>query len=103
MALPAPRSGVQPQTGDHQGMPATNAVFGLSLVVSQASSPAQAMRLVTTAVPSVAPGHAAVAWHPSTSGDYFQRAPEEDAPTLARLTGPGLARRPATGSAGPSR
>ena len=89
MVLPAPRSGAQPQTGDHQRVPETNAVFGLSLVVSQASSPAQAMRLVTTAVPSVAPGHTAVAWHPSTSGDYFQRAPADAAAALAQLTAPG--------------
>jgi PAS domain S-box-containing protein len=89
VVVPAPRSGLQPQPGDHQLLPETNAVFGLSLVVSQASSPGQAMRLVTTAVPSVAPGHTAVAWHPSTSGDYYQRAPEEAAAALARLTGPG--------------
>jgi PAS domain S-box-containing protein len=89
VVLPAPRSGRQPQSGDHQRLPETNAVFGLSLVVSQASSPGQAMRLVTTAVPSVAPGHTAVAWHPSTSGDYYQRAPEQAATALGRLTGPG--------------
>ncbi len=64
-----------------------NAVFGLSLVLAQASSPAQAMRLVTTAVPAIAPGHTAVAWHPSASGDYYQQAPESARDALARLAG----------------
>jgi PAS domain S-box-containing protein len=66
-----------------------NAVFGLLLILSQAASPAGAVRLVTTAVPSIAAGHTAVAWHPSTSGDYFQQAPGPLGPVLARLTGPG--------------
>ena len=64
-----------------------NAVFGLSLVLAQASSPAQAVRLVTTAVPSVAPGHTAMAWHPSASGDYYQQAPAGARDVLARLAG----------------
>ena len=66
-----------------------NAVFGLSLVLTQASSPSQAMRLLTTAVPSIAPGHTAAAWHPSASGPYYQRAPEEALSALTRLIGPG--------------
>jgi PAS domain S-box-containing protein len=66
-----------------------NAVFGLLLILSQAASPAGAMRLVTTAVPSIAAGHTAVAWHPSRSGDYYQRAPDQVGPALASLTGPG--------------
>jgi PAS domain S-box-containing protein len=66
-----------------------NAVFGLSLVLTQASSPAQAMRLVTTAVPSIVPGHTAMAWHPSASGDYYQQAPAGAGGTLAGLIGPG--------------
>jgi PAS domain S-box-containing protein len=63
-----------------------NAVFGLSLVLAQASSPAQAVRLVTTAVPAIAPGHTAMAWHPSASGDYYQQAPGSARDVLARLT-----------------
>ena len=66
-----------------------NAVFGLLLVLTQASTPARAMHLVTTAVPSIAPGHTAVAWHPSRSGDYYQQAPDQAAGALAQLTGPG--------------
>jgi PAS domain S-box-containing protein len=66
-----------------------NAVFGLSLVLTQASSAAQAMRLLTTAVPSIAPGHTAAAWHPSASGRYFERAPEQAASALSGLIGPG--------------
>src|ERR1700749_2486032 len=65
------------------------AVFGLLLILSQAATPAGAMRLVTTAVPAIAPGHTAVAWHPSRSGDYFQQAPGHLGPALARLTAPG--------------
>jgi PAS domain S-box-containing protein len=66
-----------------------NAVFGLSLVLTQASSPSQAMRLLTTAVPSIAPGHTAAAWHPSTSGLYYERAPEQALSAMTRLIGPG--------------
>jgi signal transduction histidine kinase len=67
----------------------SNAVFGLLLTLTRAPSPARAMRLVTTAVPSIAPGHTAVAWHPSTSGGYYERAPQPAGRALARLTGPG--------------
>jgi PAS domain S-box-containing protein len=64
-----------------------NSVLSLSLILAQTSSPAQAMRLVTTAVPSIAPAHSAVAWHPSRSGDYYQQAPPAAAGLLAGLTG----------------
>jgi PAS domain S-box-containing protein len=64
-----------------------NAVLSLSLILAQASSPAQAMRLVATAVPSIAPAHRAAAWHPSRPGDYYEQAPESVAGQLAGLTG----------------
>ena len=64
-----------------------NSVLSLSLILAQTSTPAQAMRLVTTAVPSIAASHSAVAWHPSRSGDYFERAPENVSRLLAGLTG----------------
>jgi len=64
-----------------------NSVFSLSLILAQASSPAQAIRLVTTAVPSIAPSHNAVAWHPSKSGEYYEQAPESFGGLLAGLTG----------------
>jgi PAS domain S-box-containing protein len=64
-----------------------NSVLSLSLILAQMTSPAQAMRLVTTAVPSIAASHSAVAWHPSRSGDYFERAPEDVGRLLAGLTG----------------
>lgn len=64
-----------------------NSVLSLSLILAQASSPAQAMRLVTTAVPSIAAAHSAVAWHPSRPGDYFERAPQDVGNLLAGLTG----------------
>src|ERR1700722_18163525 len=64
-----------------------NAVLSLSLILAQASTPAQAMRLVTTAIPSIAAAHTAVAWHPSQSGDYYQQAPEDVGAILAGLSG----------------
>ena len=64
-----------------------NSVFSLSLILAQASSPAQAMRLVTTAVPSIAAAHTAVAWHPSQPGEYYEQAPESIGRLLTELTG----------------
>jgi len=66
-----------------------NVVVTLSRVLTQASSPDQVMRLVTAAIPSIVPCHTAVAWHPSKSGDYYQRAPSNVGVALARLTRPG--------------
>jgi PAS domain S-box-containing protein len=63
-----------------------NSVLSLSLILAQVSTPAQAMRLVTTAVPSIAASHSAVAWHPSRSGDYFEQAPQDVCRLLAGLT-----------------
>jgi PAS domain S-box-containing protein len=85
MAAPGPNA----ELAAAARLSSVNAVFGLSLVLTQASSPAQAMRLVTTAVPSIASGHTGMAWHPSQSGDYYQQAPAGAASILARLTGPG--------------
>lgn len=65
-----------------------NAVFALSAILTQSSSPSQAMRLVTTAVPSIASCHKSLAWHPSRSGDYYERAPDNVAKTLASITAP---------------
>jgi PAS domain S-box-containing protein len=62
-------------------------VFSLSLILAQASSPAQAMRLVITAVPSIAASHSAVAWHPSEAGEYYEQAPENVGRRLTELTG----------------
>jgi PAS domain S-box-containing protein len=67
-----------------------NAVFTLSLILTQASSPDQVMRLVTTAVPSIVSCQQALIWHLARSGDYYQRAPEAISEVLARLTGPEL-------------
>ena len=65
-----------------------NAVFALSLILTQASSPGQLIRLVTTAVPSIARGQKALAWHPGRSGDYYERAPDDIGGALAGLTEP---------------
>jgi PAS domain S-box-containing protein len=64
-----------------------NSVFSLSLILAQASSPAHAIRLVTTAVPSIAAAHSAVAWHPSKSGEYYEQAPDSVGALLTGLTG----------------
>ncbi len=64
-----------------------NSVLSLSLILAQVSTPAQAMRLVTTAVPSIAASHSAVAWHPTKSGEYFEQAPQDVASLLAGLAG----------------
>jgi PAS domain S-box-containing protein len=63
-----------------------NSVLSLSLILAQASTPAQAMRLVTTAVPSIAAGRSAVAWHPSQAGEYYERAPDHVGELLTGLT-----------------
>ena len=65
-----------------------NAVFALSAILTQLSSPSQAMRLVTTAVPSIASCHKALAWHPSRSGHYYERAPDNIGDALAKVTAP---------------
>ena len=73
----------------HARLSSVNAVFTLSLILTQASSPGQVMHLLTTAVPSIASCRTVVSWHPSRSGDYYERAPDGIGDTLARLTAPG--------------
>lgn len=63
-----------------------NAVFALSAILTHSSSPSQAMHLVTTSVPSIASCHKALAWHPSKSGGYYERAPDDIGDALARVT-----------------
>jgi hypothetical protein len=67
-----------------------NAVFTLSLILTQASSPGQVIRLVTTSVPPIVSCQQALIWHLSESGEYYQRAPEAAREVLAKLTGPDL-------------
>jgi sugar diacid utilization regulator len=66
-----------------------NAAFTLSLILTQATSPHQAIRLLTTAVPSIASCHQVLVWHPSRSGDYYERAPDGISRGLAQITVPG--------------
>src|SRR5580658_5474277 len=91
MTSPARR--VSSSANSEQAVNATlssvNAVFTLSLILTQASSPRQAIRLLTTAVPSIASCHKVLAWHPSRSGDYYERAPDSISNALARITAPG--------------
>jgi PAS domain S-box-containing protein len=67
-----------------------NAVFSLSLILTQAASPDQVMRLVTTSVPSIVSCQQALIWHLTRSGEYYQRAPEAIGELLAKLAGPDL-------------
>ena len=69
-------------------LPQVNAVFALSLILTQASSSHQVMRLFTTAVPSIVPCQKALAWHPSRSGDYYERAPGNIGDALTGLAAP---------------
>jgi len=70
-------------------LPPGDVDFTLSRILTQASSPDQVMRLVTAAVPSIVACDTALAWHPSKSGGYYQRAPKRLGRALARLTQPG--------------
>jgi len=54
-----------------------NAVFTLSLILTQATSPGQVMRLVMTSVPSIAHCQKALAWHPSRSGKREKEGKKE--------------------------
>jgi sugar diacid utilization regulator len=65
-----------------------NAVFALSAILTQSSSPRQVMRLLTEAVPSLVRCQKALAWHPSRSGDYYERAPDNIGDALVGLTAP---------------
>jgi PAS domain S-box-containing protein len=65
-----------------------NAVFTLSLILTQASSPSQLIRLVTTAIPSITRCEQVLAWHPSRPGDYYEQAPEAARATLASVREP---------------
>jgi PAS domain S-box-containing protein len=78
-----------PEVAVNDRLSSVNAVFTLSLILTQASSPSQVMRLVTSAVPSIARCHNAMAWHPSRSGDYYERAPGSGREALIKLTEPG--------------
>lgn len=69
-------------------LPEASAVFALSLILTQASSPHQVMRLVTTAVPSVLQSQKVLVWHPSRAGEYYERAPDNIAGALAGLMAP---------------
>ncbi len=66
-----------------------NAVFTLSLILIQASSSRQLIRLVTTAIPSIVPCQQVVAWHPRRSGAYYERAPDTAGDALTGLAEPG--------------
>src|ERR1700734_1607200 len=67
-----------------------NAIFALSLILTQAASPDQVMRLVTTSVPSIVSCRQALIWQLTRSGEDYQRAPEAISEVLAKLTGPPL-------------
>jgi PAS domain S-box-containing protein len=84
----APAAG-DPPPGGNVELSSVNAVFTLSLILIQASSPSQLIRLVTTAIPSIVPCQQVMAWHPHRSGDYFERAPDTLSDALSALAEPG--------------
>ncbi len=63
-----------------------NAVVVLSLILSQSNSPRQVVHLATTAAPSIVPCDRVAVWHPTDSGDYFDRAPDGVDEQLAELS-----------------
>ncbi len=85
---PAPGT-IGPAPDVNAELSSVNAVFTLSLILTQASSPVQLIRLVTTAIPSIAHCQRVAAWHPGQPGEYYQRAPDDVAGALAALTEPG--------------
>src|SRR3954469_25335164 len=80
---------IDPAPDVNAELSSVNAVFTLSLILTQASSPVQLIRLVTTAIPSIARCRRVLAWHPSQPGDYYERAPDGTGGALAALTEPG--------------
>jgi PAS domain S-box-containing protein len=80
---------IDPAPDVNAELSSVNAVFTLSLILTQASSPVQLIRLVTTAIPSIARCQRALAWHPVSAGDYYERAPDGIGDALAALTEPG--------------
>ena len=85
---PAPSAG-DPAPDVNAELSSVNAVFTLSLILSQTSSPGQLIHLVTTAIPSIARCQQVLAWHPGKAGDYYERAPDHIGAALAGLTEPG--------------
>ena len=82
-------SAANPESAANATLSSLNAVFTLSLTLTQAASPGQAIRLLTTAVPSITSCYKVLAWHPSRSGDYYDRAPRSISTTLTSITAPG--------------
>ncbi len=77
-----------PESAANATLSSLNAVFTLSLALTQAASPGQAIRLLTTAVPSITPRYKVLVWHPSRSGEYYERAPRSIGNTLTSITAP---------------
>ena len=70
-------SGANPEQAVNATLSSVNAVFTLSLILTQASSPRQAVRLLTTAIPSIVSCHKVLAWHPSRSGGLLRACPRQ--------------------------
>src|ERR1700759_849795 len=80
---------IDPAPDVNAELSSVNAVFTLSLILTQASAPVQLIRRVTTAIPSIARCQRVLAWHPRQSGDYYERAPDGVGDALTALTEPG--------------
>jgi len=63
-----------------------NAVVVLSLILSQSNSPRQVVHLATTAAPSIVRCQLVTVWHPTDSGEYYERAPAGVDTQLAEIS-----------------
>ncbi|HUB71254.1 MAG TPA: PAS domain S-box protein [Acidimicrobiales bacterium] len=79
---------IDPEGALEARLSAVNSLLDLFLVLPRASSPGQVVQLATGAVPAVAPGQQAMAWHPSNSGAYYQQAPDDARGALTGLRVP---------------
>jgi sugar diacid utilization regulator len=84
-----PSDAPDPERAVNATLSSANAVLALSLILTQATFPRQVIHLLTTAVPSIASCHEVLAWHPTRSGDYYERVPASIGDTLAKVTVPG--------------
>jgi DNA-binding PucR family transcriptional regulator len=65
-----------PDDSRTQALSSVNAIVVLSLILSQSNSPRQVVHLATTAAPSIIPCELVAVWHPTDSGDCYERAPD---------------------------
>ena len=90
----SPERGVHPEGIDidtlhRQQMSSANAVLALCLVMMQANSARQVVRLTASAVPTIADCRTAAVLHPEGAGAYYEQAPPELRSQLSKLPASG--------------